>query len=1025
MNVGFTVPTDAAGWLTLGATHAAVASLLAAVVWVFTRVWKDPHAGRVLWLGVVLKLACPPLVAVALLWPASVPNRDRQGASRVASPSPAAPTAPAVAERVPTNRDRQGAPRPAPPSRPLPTVDVPTVRTAPLPATESRKTSTGTLPDGRGSWSGALVLPAVWTAGAALLWLLAAVRSVRFGTAIRRLPDGDERLTRLLATAAARMNVAVPALKVSPNVGPLVWAGPFGRATVVVPGPLFDALPDRQAAALLAHECAHLARRDHLVRWLELLACGLWWWLPTAWLAAAAGRRCEELCCDAAVLAAGREERAEEDGGGDVAAAYAEALLAAAAYLSEARRPAVPASVPVPASGVGRPRFLRRRFEMILQDKLPPRPGRRVRWPLTAAALLAAVVGVSVAGPPGEEPAGEAPTRPAAEPTQTRDEPTQTRDEPTQTRDEPTEAADAAGPATDGRRTIPLRRVVDGANRLYARFGGEAAPLTAARVKEIVRDFAADWRARAAPYPPDVADLDRMLAALEEDALPVGGVVGLNPDDGPLIFYGMSTPGQWAVPLFGDPGERYTRRTLGEILRDYHAASPEADRPVLVRENVTRALRRALGGFGPPDGAPDPVAEALARVEVGGLLPTQTELKFDGNAYGPAPAAEFSFPSGGGRIGSGGGISVAVHPTGQSPEERLELPPAAPDAGPTLGRLVERFNMQLRDQPPLTVEEVRAAMRRDLEQHGHEDWAADWAEAFRGYLAGDDTALRVRELVVSETVPPIVSVSSGVPKVGGGTMEISTRVRGGLSDTTRAKIAAALAAAATDDALPVATRLKLLRESIEPGGLTGEQNARLAALLVEGMTREQELQHRMWLVLAGLAGEESLGEDWPPVGLNFEAKVPLIEMMAALGATAPGEAAAFHVAVLGAERDGDSYNRRDSQRAAAATVLNRTAGSADGLRGLLAAARRPAPELPANFPDAIEGPETDDDVFSLRRLQDEPADHRRAVDLLLDTVRRAKPATDEAAAVLLEAASSDDPAVRAAAVEALAAAAAD
>ena len=1000
MNVGFSLPPDSAGWLALGATHAAVASLLAAVVWGVTRVWKDPHAGRLLWLGVLVKLVLPPLVAVGVFRPAAEPppSPDRQGGATLRVPSPPPPqTAPPAA--IP------GCPGGAP-LRAL---------SPPPPAAPA---VAGPLPDGRGS--GDAVRPAsrpspsavvffVWAAGAAGFWLLAAVRSLRFSRAVRRLPGGHERLAQLLATAADRMNVPAPRLKVSAGVGPLVWAGPFRRrATVVVPAGLFDALPDDRAAALLAHECAHLARRDHLVRWLELLACGLWWWLPTAWLAAAAGRRCEELCCDAAVLAAGDKE----ESGGDMAAAYAEALLAAAAFLRESRRPAVP----VPASGVGRPPFLKRRFEMILQDKLPPRPGRRVRWPLAAAALSAAVVGVSFAGPPGEEPAGEAVTQPAAEPTETRDEPTEAAD-----------ATDAAEPATDGRRRIPLRRVVDGANRLYARFGGEAAPLTAARVKEIVRDFAADWRARAAPYPPDVADLDRMLAALEEDALPVGGVVGVNPDDGPLIFYGMSTPGRWAVPLFGDPGERYTRRTLGEILRDYHAAALEADRPVLVRENVARALRRALGTFGPRDGAPDPVAEVLARVDAGGLLPTRTELKFDGNAYGSAPAAEFSFPSGGGRIGSGGGLSVAVHPPGQSPEERLELPSAAPDAGPdagpTLESLVERFNMPLRDQPPLTVEEVRAAMRRDLEQHGHEDWAAEWAEAFRAYLAGDHTALRVPELVVSETVPPIVSVSFGVPKVGGGITEISTRVRGGLSDATRVKIAAALAAAADDDALPVATRLKLLRESIEPGGLAGEQNARLAALLVEGMTREQELQHRMWLVLAGLAGEELLGEDWPPDGLYFEAKGPLIETMAALGATAAGEAAAFHVAALGAERDGDSFNRRDSQRVAAATVLNRTAGSADGLRGLLAAARRPAPELPANFPDAIEGPETDDDVFSLRRLQDEPADHRRAVDLLLDTVRRAKPTTDATAAVLLEAASSEDPAVRAAAVEALAAAA--
>ena len=82
-----------------------------------------------------------------------------------------------------------------------------------------------------------------------------------------------------------------------------------------------DALPAitdaRQRATLLAHELAHLRRRDHWVRCLELLVTGLYWWLPVVWMARHALREAEEQCCDAWVVWAFP----------DAARSYAETLL--------------------------------------------------------------------------------------------------------------------------------------------------------------------------------------------------------------------------------------------------------------------------------------------------------------------------------------------------------------------------------------------------------------------------------------------------------------------------------------------------------------------------------------------------------------------------------------------------------------------------------------------------------------------------------------------------------------------------
>ena len=356
--------------LTAAAWHAAAATALAAGVWVLTRFWRNPHAGRPLWGAVLLKLLCPPVLAVAVGLPVIETDRDRQGAA----PSTPGPVAAPAGRVTPGSRDRQGAPLATPESRRTPTtLAVPASPPAVAPPISAR---TRPLPAGRGSGGFAAAMVTVWLAGAGLIWFLAAVRAWRFGRRVRRLPDAGDELNARLAAAAASLNIHPPRLRVSESVGPLAWAGPvrfgrFNRPVVVVPGDLLNGLPADAAEALLAHECAHLARRDELWRCAELAACGLWWWLPTAWLAASAGRRREELCCDAAVLHA---RRASPDPAGPLAAA----LLAAAEFLHSRKvRP-----VPSPASGAGRPGFLKERFTMICQNNIPaPAGGCAGRWP--------------------------------------------------------------------------------------------------------------------------------------------------------------------------------------------------------------------------------------------------------------------------------------------------------------------------------------------------------------------------------------------------------------------------------------------------------------------------------------------------------------------------------------------------------------------------------------------------------------------------------------------------------------------
>src|SRR5262249_16512260 len=111
---------------------------------------------------------------------------------------------------------------------------------------------------------------------------------------------------------------------------------------------------------LLVHELAHLRRRDHWVRLLEMLATGLFWWHPVVWWARRELREAEEQCCDAWVVwalpGAGRT--------------YATALLECLAFLSPPQAP-----LPEGAGGLGQT-DLKRRLIMIMRATTP----RRLGW---------------------------------------------------------------------------------------------------------------------------------------------------------------------------------------------------------------------------------------------------------------------------------------------------------------------------------------------------------------------------------------------------------------------------------------------------------------------------------------------------------------------------------------------------------------------------------------------------------------------------------------------------------------------
>jgi beta-lactamase regulating signal transducer with metallopeptidase domain len=188
---------------------------------------------------------------------------------------------------------------------------------------------------------------AAWSVGLVAAW--AALSALQVAAAARRIAQQARRLRELRARGRApawveqRCQALAAQLKVAPPVVvmdaepvvPHLLVGLRG-SFVVVPARLLE-----DAALLeltLAHELAHLRRRDALARWLLAIAAAVWFWLPLRRLIGAPLERSQEAAADALAVRALAITPAE----------YARRLVDIAARF---RQPAMPAAVAVAGSG--------------------------------------------------------------------------------------------------------------------------------------------------------------------------------------------------------------------------------------------------------------------------------------------------------------------------------------------------------------------------------------------------------------------------------------------------------------------------------------------------------------------------------------------------------------------------------------------------------------------------------------------------------------------------------------------------
>ena len=297
------------GLLTIVVSNTVVAGGIAFFAVALTKAWKNPHVAHMLWLLVLLKLVTPPIVQIPL------PTVARDVTVR-----------PTVSTDRPTSQ--QADEISATPAEPVEVALEPAAAT--FMARESEEPGVASRVQ-RAASQWPYWLLALWAGGILVTVSVAWRRHARLMRVLAEARSPDDSLIADMATIAQKLGLSTcPRLLLTPaRIPPLVTCG-IRKPAVLLPIELIDGMERHQVRSILAHEAAHLKRRDHWVRLFELSVLAVYWWNPLAWWASRRAGRAEEECCDAWVVWAFPERRR----------AYGQALFQTLQYLTE-KRPVV------------------------------------------------------------------------------------------------------------------------------------------------------------------------------------------------------------------------------------------------------------------------------------------------------------------------------------------------------------------------------------------------------------------------------------------------------------------------------------------------------------------------------------------------------------------------------------------------------------------------------------------------------------------------------------------------------------
>jgi beta-lactamase regulating signal transducer with metallopeptidase domain/uncharacterized membrane protein len=339
-------------------SNAVIVALLAPIVLAADRLARRPALAHRLWLILLIKLVTPPLILFPAPWPAGHSTAPAMSSP----PNPAGPSENGSGKKTvelaaretgdPSLFDLESA------SAGFPS------RLSGLAERAAWQVTFNWGPLISGLWLSISGLGVVWTLN----------RLIRIHWRLRTLPPAPADVQDMARDLARRLDLKAPPriLFIAATMSPALWAM-GSQALVLVPAGLWARLDQAQRAALLAHELAHLRRRDHWIRPLELLVRAVYWWLPVVWWARQALRSAEEQCCDAWVISTLPHSKR----------AYARTLLDAIDFLVDASPRQFAAS-----TGFGTVATLKLRLNQIMKGGHPPRLSIAGSIAIAAIALL-------------------------------------------------------------------------------------------------------------------------------------------------------------------------------------------------------------------------------------------------------------------------------------------------------------------------------------------------------------------------------------------------------------------------------------------------------------------------------------------------------------------------------------------------------------------------------------------------------------------------------------------------------------
>lgn len=266
-------------------------------------------------------------------------------------------------------------------SRPLPAASRPLPRALPAPSAAVSSPVLSRLP----SWPLDLrsTVVGAWAGGALLLCLGWAISYLRLKRRLRARPEvvGGGIFT-LLHRLSGELGLAPLVRLTCSSRVPVPVALGLGRPEICVPPRALSHLEPEQQEGMLAHELAHLVRRDPFWLVFGRLVAGALFFQPLNWVACRRLRELSERLCD---------EWAVERTGRPLSLARCLAEVAGWSV-----RPAALPALPVP-SMADRPSSLAQRIRHLLDHS--PSPERRVRPVWIGAGMLVLLAGVAAVAP--------------------------------------------------------------------------------------------------------------------------------------------------------------------------------------------------------------------------------------------------------------------------------------------------------------------------------------------------------------------------------------------------------------------------------------------------------------------------------------------------------------------------------------------------------------------------------------------------------------------------------------------------